>query len=139
VLQFGNMDMYEFLEDIGLTRKKSKTLGQINVPKEFFRDFLRGCIDGDGSITESQHPESNHLQLKIRLCSASLDFVSRIKSEIAKCLQVSTGWIYTTADGYMHTLTYGKRDSIIILRQMYHDKKGSFLKRKYAVAKTFIE
>ncbi len=139
VLQFGNMNMYEFLEDIGLTRKKSKTLSSLDVPKSFFRDFLRGCIDGDGSITVSKHPESKHPQLKLRLCSASFDFVTWVKSEIARCLQVGTGWIYTTADGYMHTLTFGKKDSINILKQMYHDSAKFFLRRKHIVAKRFIK
>ena len=36
------------LEQIGLTPDKSCTLGPLQVPDPFFRDFLRGEFDGDG-------------------------------------------------------------------------------------------
>lgn len=36
------------LEAIGLTPNKSNTLGPLQIPDEYFRDFLRGEFDGDG-------------------------------------------------------------------------------------------
>ncbi len=38
------------LAEIGLTPAKSKTIGALAVPKAMFIPFLRGVIDGDGSI-----------------------------------------------------------------------------------------
>jgi hypothetical protein len=35
---------------IGLTPAKSLTLGPLSVPDEYFADFFRGCIDGDGTM-----------------------------------------------------------------------------------------
>ena len=50
-VQFGDVDFYKWLMSIGLMPNKSKILGEIKVPDEFFIDFLRGHLDGDGSIT----------------------------------------------------------------------------------------
>ena len=80
-IQFGDKNFYEFLLSIGLTPRKSKTIGPLKVPTDYFPDFLRGCIDGDGSIGTFLHPESRHLQLKIRIFSASKKFLSWIKNE----------------------------------------------------------
>jgi hypothetical protein len=38
----------DFLESVGLTPNKSKTLGPLKIPDQVFADFLRGCWDGDG-------------------------------------------------------------------------------------------
>ena len=49
-VQFGNVQFYDWLVEMGLSPAKTYTLGEIRVPEEFFRDFLRGHLDGDGSI-----------------------------------------------------------------------------------------
>ena len=42
---------WKYPEDwIGLTPAKSLTLRPLAVPDSVFADFLRGCIDGDGSV-----------------------------------------------------------------------------------------
>ena len=79
VVQFSDVSFYDFLIAIGLTPNKSKTLGPIDVPPEFFYDFLRGCLDGDGNINEYKHIESQYLQLKVRFYSASKIFVEWIQ------------------------------------------------------------
>lgn len=43
------------LEAIGLTPNKSKTLGLLAIPDEYFRDFLRGEFDGDGCWSGQRH------------------------------------------------------------------------------------
>lgn len=47
----GRRRFYEWLLDIGLTPAKSLTLGALAIPDDVFADFVRGCIDGDGSVT----------------------------------------------------------------------------------------
>ena len=54
-IQFGDKNFYEFLLSIGLTPHKSKTIGPLNIPENYFLDFLRGCIDGDGNILSLIH------------------------------------------------------------------------------------
>lgn len=138
VLQIGDKNFYNFLLSIGLTPKKSKTIGRISIPKQYFSHFLRGCIDGDGNISSSSHPESKHQQLRIRLYSASATFLLWIETELNKQLNLSGGWIYTSPDKILCALSYGKADSTKILHFIYNDKGKLFLKRKLEVGKVFM-
>lgn len=131
-LQFGDRIFYDFLLSIGLMPAKSKVLGEIKIPKEYFADFLRGCIDGDGSIGYCSHPESRWPQLKIRLFSASPVFLIWIKSEIRELFGIRGGWIQGP-DGGVSALAYGSSDSILLASFLYHEGATSFLKRKYDV------
>lgn len=49
-VQFSNVQFYNWLITIGITPAKTYTIGKIKLPDRFFRDFLRGHLDGDGSI-----------------------------------------------------------------------------------------
>jgi hypothetical protein len=138
VLQFGDIYFYEFLNGLGLTKNKSKSIGPLGIPRLFFLDFLRGCFDGDGNIDVSFHPESRHPQLRLRFCSASLVFVNWIKEMLASELQIKTGWIYSNTAS-MHVLSYGKKDSIKILKNMYYNDVQYYLNRKYRIAVSFIK
>jgi hypothetical protein len=43
-------NLYNFLLSIGITPRKSLTIGRLAIPDEFFFDFMRGEIDGDGYV-----------------------------------------------------------------------------------------
>jgi hypothetical protein len=61
-LAWSDIRFYNWLRDIGLTPAKSLTLGPLAIPDNYFADFLRGCIDGDGSVlvyTDRYHIEKN--------------------------------------------------------------------------------
>ena len=49
-IQFGNVIFYRDLISIGLCTNKSKRINQLCIPKDYFSDFLRGHLDGDGTI-----------------------------------------------------------------------------------------
>lgn len=136
VLQFGDKNFYEFLLSLGLTPAKSKTIGSLNIPNNYFADFFRGCIDGDGNINIQRHPESQYPQLRVRLNSGSINFLKWIKEEIAKLIKPKGGWIEKS--GRVYILSYGKTDSIKILNSMYYNKVKYYLNRKYLIAKNFL-
>ena len=137
VLQFGDKNFYNFLNSIGLYKAKSKTLSALKIPSKYFIDFFLGCIDGDGCITISKHPESSLPQLRVRLCSASIDFINWVKSSIKKIIGINNGWIYTTKKK-IYFLSYGKMDSTKLLKIMYHRDTSYYLTRKYQVARKFL-
>jgi len=136
VVQFGDINFYNFLLSIGLTQAKSKTLSKINIPKKYFADFVRGCIDGDGNISISYHPQSNYPQLKIRLASGSLDFLKWIKDEIYKHTKTNGGWV--SKDKSVFVLNYAKEDSIKLLNFMYYNGVYEYLERKYEIGEEFL-
>jgi hypothetical protein len=49
-IQWSDRRLYERVGHVGLSPAKSRTLGALAIPDEYFSDFARGCIDGDGSI-----------------------------------------------------------------------------------------
>ncbi|PIR88684.1 MAG: hypothetical protein COU09_00905 [Candidatus Harrisonbacteria bacterium CG10_big_fil_rev_8_21_14_0_10_44_23] len=138
VVQFGDINFYEFLQTIGLMPAKSKILCNILVPDKYFIDFLRGCIDGDGNIGTFIHPQSKNAQLRIRLFSASPKFLHWIKKKVLNLASINSGWIENNAKHRVYILSYAKTDSIILLNLMYYPRVEYFLKRKYNKARPFI-
>lgn len=134
VFQFGDINFYEFLFSIGLMPAKSKVLKAVDIPPSFFRDFLRGCIDGDGNISISKHPESQLPQLRVRLVSASPDFLVWIHKTMRSECAVKGGYTYHDSRKSVYTLSFGKADSLKIIKSMYYEKSLPCLKRKRLVA-----
>ncbi|OGG44866.1 hypothetical protein A2673_03205 [Candidatus Kaiserbacteria bacterium RIFCSPHIGHO2_01_FULL_50_13] len=134
VLQFGDINFYEFLLSIGLTPKKSKTIGAVAVPDKFFRDFLRGCFDGDGSLGTFRHPESKHPQVRLRITSASPAFLIWLLKSAQRLFVIEGGYIYSPKNKSVQILSFGKADSIKILHLMYYKKSVPALSRKRKIA-----
>lgn len=49
-INFGNIKLYRWLQRIGIQSNKTYSIGKLLVPEKYFADFLRGHLDGDGSI-----------------------------------------------------------------------------------------
>lgn len=129
-VQFKNVLFYKFLLSIGLTPKKSKRIGPLAVPGDFFWDFLRGLYDGDGSSHAYWDPrwKSSYMFYTI-FVSASADFIDWLRAEIRS----RTGFSgHTTCDkrGSVYQLKFAKKDSLVILRAMYHSANVVALSRK---------
>ena len=80
---------YLWLMALGLTPAKSLTIGALEIPDEYFADFFRGCIDGDGSIVTyvdrynvKKDPAYVYDRLYVSLTSASPAFVAWIHRRI---------------------------------------------------------
>jgi hypothetical protein len=129
-IQFGNVILYRFLIDIGLTSNKSLTLGVLKIPTKYFADFLRGHLDGDGNISIVSHKQSLHPQLRLKFCSASLKHIEWLKESISKFYMIKGGHI-TNGNNKVFHLTYGKSDSIQLLEFIYYVGVKYFLSRKY--------
>ena len=130
-IQISNRNFYEFLLSIGLTQNKSLTLGPLNIPAQFFNDFLRGLIDGDGCIRKWTHASNGTEQWSLRIYSGSMDFVAWLKNEMVALLKVK-GKIYREAD-HQWILKYGKLAAQVILKKCYYG--GCFgLERKILLA-----
>ena len=135
-ISFSNKNFYDFLVSIGLTPNKSLTLGEIKVPDEWFGYFLRGVIDGDGSIRSWLHPSNGIEQWSLRLYSASNTFIEWLKNKIEDLLLVK-GKIHKSSrvGRYLYVLKYGKISAKIILRNCY-SKNSLSLDRKARLAES---
>ena len=90
-LQIGSRVLYERLLALGLTPKKSLTIPALKIPDEWFHDFLRGVIDGDGNIRWWIHPSNGREQWTVRIVSASRPFLAWIQETVKRLWRVTGG------------------------------------------------
>lgn len=128
-LSFSDKTFHEYLQAIGLTPKKSKTIQSVAVPDKYFIDFLRGLFDGDGSFYtfwDTRWP--NSFGYKITIASASKDFVEWLKEKLTTLYGVRG---HIKGGMGMYEIRYVKGDSKELFRRMYGRKGALFLRRKH--------
>lgn len=129
-IQFSDVLFYQFLENIGLMSNKSKIIGKVKVPSQYFFDFLRGSFDGDGCTYSYWDPRwKSSFMFYTTFVSASATHISWIRDEIYKKLRV---YGHLTGDGRrtVFQLKYAKTDSEKVLNGMYYSKGVRCLSRK---------
>ena len=117
--QISNRNFYEFLLLIGLTPRKSLTLGELKIPAEWFSDFVRGVIDGDGCIRRWIHPSNKGEQWSLRIYSASPVFIHWLKRKVEEHF-LAKGQIHYNSMS-VSVLKYGKLAAKRILGCCYYD------------------
>lgn len=140
-IQLSSREFYMRMLEIGLIPNKSKTVGRLYIPKEYFADFMRGLIDGDGSIRRWKHPGNKIEQWSLRICSASKVFIEWIKTNCCEYFGV-TGRLYEEVDGKERrrwVLKYGKLAAQRLLSKCYHKESTISLKRKEYLARRCID
>lgn len=127
-IQFGDVSLYRWLTLIGLTPKKSLTLGVLEVPDEYFFDFLRGSFDGDGSSHAYWDTRwHNSVSLYIAFTSGSYAHLSWIRETLKRLLRVE-GPIQPNSRVY--ALKFAKTASRRIYAAMYYQSDVPCLRRK---------
>jgi len=141
--EFGDTELYRWFQSIGLTPRKSLTLGAIDVPDACFFALLRGLFEGDGTIqnfvhrpTPSTAPTYQYERLWLFFTSASRAHVEWIRSRAADLSGVS-GYIERRPERPGHheffRVKYGKRDAIELLSRMYPRPDVPKLERKWRI------
>jgi hypothetical protein len=130
VLQFGDSRFYKFLNQMGITAAKSKTIKRVDIPDKYFGHFIRGLFDGDGTFYtfwDTRWPNSFCYQTSF--ASASPDFLEWLKSRLTDIYSVR-GFVCRGAGVY--NLRYVKGDSLKLFLAMYPPYRNMlFLSRKY--------
>ena len=147
-LQWGDRRLYDWLAGIGLTPAKSLTLKPLAVPDEYFPDFLRGCIDGDGCIltyTDRYHAAKKstyvYERLYVTVVSASRAFIAWLLATIRRLLAVRGSMRVTVRserDHPVYAMRFAKSDSIRILHWIYYTDDVPCLGRKRLKAAPFL-
>ena len=70
-----NNQLYNSLQNFGITERKSLTFHFPNIPTEFQSDFIRGYFDGDGTVSK------NHYSVKILGTKQFLEMLAEILSK----------------------------------------------------------
>ena len=126
ILSIDNKHIYNDLLNLGIIPNKSKTLGHIKVPKTYKAAFIRGVLDGDGSV------DSKNKRAKIVTAS----------KEFADCLSKTLydididHKIYNNAYSHNNKLTdfyvirIIRRQAVKKLYELTYKDAKLFLKRK---------
>jgi len=145
-VQFKDTRLYQWFQGVGLTPRKSLTLGPIDVPDEFLAPLVRGLLEGDGSISNAvwkadttRRSDYYYEWLRTRFSSASPRHLEWLKERLHKQLNLR-GWIWQdmTRGNGMGWLSYGKHDSIKLLRWLYSDPGAACLLRKRAIWDNYV-
>lgn len=131
-VQIGDINFYQFLESIGLTKSKSLTMGEIDIPLDYFFHYLRGFFDGDGCTYSYFDPRwKSSFMFYLGFVCASLVHITWLRDSI----YALTGcYGHMTAAKKINTyyqLKFAKSESLIILKLMYKNKRSFYLNRKY--------
>lgn len=129
-VQIGDVHFYAWLVSIGITPRKSKTIGKVKIPGEYFFDFLRGVFDGDGSFYSYWDSRwKSSFMFYISFTSASIEFVDWLRNEIEARLAIR-GHVTHQKRSICHQLKYAKVGSLKIMERMYYDPSVLCLGRK---------
>lgn len=139
-VQIGDVGLYRWLQSIGLTPRKSLTLGRIEVPDALLGHLLRGLLDGDGSVIDCTYDGTGkatgrrYRTLLVRFTSASREHAEWIRERISERYGLRGGlWC---EDG-VYQLTYAKRASRRLLPVLYPAPDVPCLSRKREVWRAF--
>jgi len=147
-LQFSNVHFYDWLVKIGLKPNKTFKLTSLSVPDNFFPDFVRGHLDGDGSVITyidrylvTKNPKYIYKRLMVYLMSAShlhIEWLQRKISNLTNlhgAIQVKK---HRLRKNPIYVLKFSKKESILLLKWIYYKEDLPCLKRKYNIAKEFL-
>ena len=134
-VQWGDVVLYDFLLKIGLTPNKSLTIGALEIPDQYFFDFLRGSFDGDGCFYSYFDPRwRSSFMFYLTFVSASPVHIDWLRRTIARLLGVNGHVSVSRGDGKknhgLSALRYAKRESMIVMRAMYARPRNIHLSRK---------
>ncbi len=150
-IQICNVQFYRWLLKIGLFPAKTYTIGKIKIPDKYFRDFLRGHLDGDGSISayidrynSYQGRTYTNQRIFVRFTSASNNHINWLYRKINQNNGAKKGaFIYkppaTPNRVPMWDIKFAKKESIKLLKWIYYKKNLPCLKRKRVIAEKTIE
>ncbi|MEK7219414.1 MAG: hypothetical protein AAB687_01925 [Patescibacteria group bacterium] len=129
-IQFKNRLFYDFLLSVGLTPRKSLTMGKLKIPDKYFFDFLRGCFDGDGCFYSYWDPRwrSSHM-FYLGFASASVKHLFWLQEEIQKRIYTK-GHITGIKKNVFFQLKYAKKEAVEIIKKMYYTQDVICLSRK---------
>lgn len=149
-VQISDVILYRWLKSIGLFPNKTLTLNQIDVPSKFLPDFLRGHLDGDGSIINYKDRYNTKINRKyvydrlfIHFLLASKNHILWLRKQIRHEIQIS-GSIQEHksktqhGENYCWRLKYSTKEAKVILNWLYYKADLPCLERKLLVARPYL-
>lgn len=149
--QLSSVELYKWLVQIGLTPKKSHTIGKLKIPDIYFKDFLRGHLDGDGSIISYKdhyntklNPNYVYDRLFVYFLSSSYSHIEWLQERVSQLTNLK-GSISVLkgksqlGKSHMARLKFSTKSAKVLLNWIYYQPNLPCLYRKYLIAKPFLK
>ena len=127
-LEVNSKKLVRDLSKYGICRAKSNILKPPNIPKEYYKDWIRGYLDGDGSISLLSNGEG---QIAFEGTKEVLTFISQVLSP-DKVKNLSQRHPESGKNNYH--LAYGGTKTISNYLHFLYDNAEYYLDRKYQKA-----
>lgn len=155
-LNISDFRIRKWLLDNNCTPKKSLTLQFPNVPEKYLPDFLRGCVDGDGTIAHKQYIRKNNgrkfYSTHWAITCASKDFTNTVSAILNKkninsyILKVIPGERKNSIingreilhKNIYYNITGGHKQAYNFLKWIYYPNHCLSLERKKILANSII-
>ena len=130
VIQFGDVMFFSFLCTLGLMPNKTKIMEEILIPDKYYRDFLRGHFDGDGtSYSYFDKRWKSSFMFYIAFVSASKKHIYWLQRKNKEFFGVE-GYITKIKDKEFYQLRYAKKEGLVIIKKIYYTPTVPCLIRK---------
>jgi hypothetical protein len=146
--EFHDSRLYEWFRSVGLTPRKSLTLGSIGAPDRYLVPLARGLLDGDGSILNFVHrptvkAQPNYWYERLRVCfhSASRAHIDWLRARLRPIAR-SRGYVEVRKLEGRHDfykLKYEKAASEALLTAFYADPAAPRLVRKWRIWDAYVQ
>jgi len=149
-VQIGDVHFYHWLLNIGLFPRKSLTIKSLCIPNKYFCDFLRGHLDGDGSIIHytdryliKSNPSYVYDRVFVYFLSASGIHIQWIRRKIKELKNLHGSLSPSKSKtqkgtAIVYRLKYSTKETKLLLNWMYYRSGLPCLHRKYQIAKPYI-
>jgi len=135
-IQFGDVILYNWLLNVGLTPNKTNSIGELKIPDKYFSDFLRGHFDGDGSCYGYWDKRwKSSFVFYIYFHSGSSLHIKWLRQKLKKLLGIQGSISFTNG---AWRIKYAKKESRLIFPKMYYKENLPCLKRKYKKLKLLL-
>lgn len=129
--------IFQDLEELGVTERKSLTFTPPKIEGGFVRHFVRGYFDGDGSVVLRKN--GANFRLRVYIYTASFNMAVFLQELMVNILGESYNAKIATKLAHQKTKYYvinlGHKASVIFYKYMYKDT-NLYMERKY---KKFVD
>lgn len=130
-ITFCSKEMYQDLLALGGTSHKSRTIGFPNVPAELLPHFVRGVIDGDGTLSW------NGDRPILQIYSGSPQFLADMVAAIERSTGIPVPNVVANRENF--NVKWSTTRVKCLVGWLYFDNKGLALDRKLAIAERFLQ
>lgn len=134
IIRTYSKDFVKDLETAGIVQNKTNSDIYPIVQNNLFYDFLRGYIDGDGSITLYENKKVNIKYLRVKIISKNIFVLKYIQEKLSNDNIKS----YIYKDRTSHFIQINSSYAEKLLNKIYQNKNVFKLERKFKIYQEYL-